>query len=113
MKKLSKEELFEDFVRTSVQVFQNIEMVFGIAVCEEATGVNWKVDENKPETIEAAEHYMRGMEGWRWLSAAYDYAFDGILGAEGPEDLVTSAAEIISHLDTYNTKPSPEGQLCS
>jgi hypothetical protein len=108
VKKLSKEELFEDFVRTSVQVFQNIEMVFGIGVCEEATGVNWTADENEPETIEAAEHYMRGMEGWRWLSAAYDYAFDGILGAEGPEDLVTSAAEIISHLDTYNTKPSPE-----
>ena len=108
MKKLSKEELFEDFVRTSVQVFQNMEMVFGIAeLCAEATGVNWTADESDPETIEAAKHYMRNEEGWRWLSEAYDYAFDGILGAERPEDLVTSAAEIISHLDTYNTKPSP------
>jgi len=108
VKKLSKEELFEDFVRTSVQVFQNMEMVFGIAeLCAEATGVNWTADESDPETIEAAKHYMRNEEGWRWLSEAYDYAFDGILGAERPEDLVTSAAEIISHLDTYNTKPSP------
>jgi len=108
VKKLSKEELFEDFVRTSVQVFQNIEMVFGVPVCNEATGIDWDADESDPETIEAAKHYMRGMEGWRWLSEAYDYAFDGILGAERPEDLVTSAAEIISHLDTHNTKPSPE-----
>jgi hypothetical protein len=108
VKKLSKEELFEDFVRTSVQVFQNIEMVFGIVVCEEATGVNWDANENEPETIEAAKHYMRGGEGWRWLSEAYDYAFDGVLGAERPEDLVTSVADIISHLDTFNTKPSPE-----
>ncbi len=109
MKKLSKEELFEDFVRRSILGFQNIEMVFGIAeLCAEATGVNWTADESDPETIEAAKHYMRNEEGWRWLDEAYDYAFDGIIGAERPEDLVTSAAEIISHLDTYNTKPSPE-----
>ena len=109
MKKLSKEELFEDFVRRSILGFQNIEMVFGIdELCAEATGVNWTADESDPETIEAAKHYMRNEEGWRWLSEAYDYAFDGILGADNPEDIVTSAAEIISHLDTYNTKPSPE-----
>jgi len=108
VKKLSKEELFEDFVRTSIQVFQKLELVFEAPICNVVTGIDWDADESDPETIEAAKHYMRNEGGWRWLAEAYDYAFDGILGAERPEDLVTSAAEIISHLDTYKTKPSPE-----
>jgi len=105
MKNLSKEALFEDFVKTvcevSISFLRCFHRDYSGDLISRAIGVDWKPGfEFNEETLRTAKDHFIMSSGWFELSGLYDYAIDG----EGPSNFIPEklddSKEILSHLDT-------------
>ncbi len=111
-KKINKDEMFNDFLHSVVDVFTLIEDEFGVSLLTQTIGVS----ENEfltPEGTKIARKSLKELQAWKSLSELYDYAIDGILheyGGTGGEDrateIVIGSAEILSLVTSENHGPS-------
>lgn len=116
MNKLSKEDLYENFVTTTLRVFSDLGTNFGMQYLEEyVAGVTSSPDfvDMDPESQgidcwEEAKRNLRETYAWKCLSATYDYAVDGILDVDDPGKMILSAWSILSHLETHDASISTD-----
>jgi hypothetical protein len=109
VKRRSKEELFENYVLTALEVFPEIEIQFNAdGLSLQVTGIAWDSELNNPKKFDVAKDHMRGSDAWRMLSSMYDYAVDGIVDQFDPDEMVIDSASILSNLQTENHSHSLE-----
>jgi len=111
--KISKDELFNDFYSTTVEVVALIESTFGLPD-RHISGLIFEnpTDDKKQSN---AKEVLETSDAWKTLSHLYDYAVDGVLHGNGysdiedaATDLVIGGAEIISLITTENMEPDQQ-----
>lgn len=111
--KISKDQLFNDFYSTTVEVVALIESTFGLPD-RHISGLIFEnpTDDKKQSN---AKEVLETSDAWKTLSHLYDYAVDGVLHGNGYTDieeaaceLVIGGAEIISLITTENMEPDQQ-----
>ena len=111
-KKFNKDELFEDFSRSTIEAFTLMEPLFGVNILTSFFGLG-EEELNTPEGAEKATQLCRQSPAGVGLNELYDYSVNGILddgSCPDPMDraveVVIGGAEILSLITTENSGPS-------
>lgn len=107
---ITKNELFDNFFTTTVEVFSLLEDAFNLP-SSYITEQNFNTN-NASEKVSSAEKRLEQSDAWQTVSKLYDYAINGIISDGGYTDiedaateLVIGGAEIISLITTENNEP--------
>lgn len=96
-----KENLFQNFYSTTFNSFLALEGQFNInGVMDQLFGVDKDEEHSKA--------HLRTTRSWITLSALYDYAVDGLIGEESPEDIVIDGSDVLHLVTSENYSPSGE-----
>lgn len=108
---ITKQELFDDFFKTSVEVFSIIESTFNLPTSY--ISEQFFNDDNASEDASLARNKLEESDAWKTVCGLYDYALHGIIHDAGysdigdaATDLVIGGAEVISIITTENHGPS-------
>ncbi len=110
-KKLTKQELFDDYFHVANEAFMTLENVFALqGVWKQVFGV---ADEpisffQRPELEQAAKERVRASSPWQRLEAVYEYAENGIDGGRHPIDIVLGGQEVLTLVRTEEHCPCDE-----
>lgn len=99
-----EEGLFEDFFRCALNTFVALEAQYGVSgVCEQVFGPDTK--EEGPERKD--KEFFRKSRAWKTLSAAFDYAVNGIEPSDQEGDsIVINGSDVLLLATSEDYKPS-------
>ena len=107
--KLDKEALFNNYIDTALEVLADFEVVFGIDnVASQFFGQIIAHGETQIPDRQAAMKHVQQSDAWRSLSRLYDYAVDGVLDDPNPDEIVESAADVLTYFETYSISPADD-----
>jgi hypothetical protein len=111
---LNKEELFENFLNTTIETFKIIDTTFNVEIFKDFFGVAEEETHSNSGRGIAFQH-CRSSPAWTELNNLYDFAVEGILKGSSDGDpmeraaeLVIGAAEMLSLITTENNGPCAE-----